>query len=108
MTRMQLVGHDLTCPVCGYKYCGSTVPYSDDGHNHSQYESYSRKTTYSTGYITPQTSRGPQVSRTPAQSSTGRTAARPAAGNSKKKNGLLGVIIYLIFIIVAAILSSMD
>lgn len=46
MTKMRNIGHDLVCPECGYKYCGKTAPYTYDGHDHNQYQTYSQKTTY--------------------------------------------------------------
>ena len=51
-TKMNTVGHDLVCPVCGYKYCEGRAPYTYDDHNHNEYKSYNEKTTYSTGYTT--------------------------------------------------------
>ena len=48
-TRMNEVGHDLVCPVCGYKYCEKKDPYSYDDHNHNEYRSYNRKTSYTGG-----------------------------------------------------------
>ena len=51
-TKMNEVGHDLVCPVCGYKYCEGHAPYTYDDHNHNAYKSYNEKTTYSTGYTT--------------------------------------------------------
>ena len=49
-TKMNMIGHDLVCPVCGYKYCEGHAPYTYDDHNHNDYKSYNEKTTYSTGY----------------------------------------------------------
>lgn len=49
MTKMRSIGHDLVCPECGYKYCGKTTPYTYDGHDHNQYQTYSQKTTYTGG-----------------------------------------------------------
>lgn len=46
MTKMRSIGHDQVCPECGYKYCGKTTPYTYDGHDHNQYQTYSQKTTY--------------------------------------------------------------
>ena len=48
-TRMNEVGHDLVCPVCGYKYCEKKDPYTYDDHNHNEYRSYNRKTSYTGG-----------------------------------------------------------
>lgn len=48
-TRMNEVGHDLVCPVCGYKYCEKKDPYTYDDHNHNEYRSYNQKTSYTGG-----------------------------------------------------------
>lgn len=45
-TKMNLVGHDLVCPECGYKYCEKKDPYTYDDHNHNAYQSYNQKTSY--------------------------------------------------------------
>ena len=45
-TKMQPLGKDLVCPVCGYKYCAEHVPYTYDNHDHSDYRTYNTKTTY--------------------------------------------------------------
>lgn len=47
MTKMLPKGEDLVCPECGYKYCANRQPYTYDDHNHSQYQTYTHKVSYS-------------------------------------------------------------
>ena len=72
-TKMNSNGHDLVCPECGYKYCEGRTPYTYDEHNHSQYQSYNTKTTYTTsntGTATTYTSSSSQARPTYSTSQT--------------------------------------
>lgn len=81
-TKMNSVGHDLVCPECGYKYCEDRIPYAYDDHNHNNYESYNKKTSYSSGYTS---SQGGKTSSTTYSSS--KSASGSAYSSAKSSSG---------------------
>lgn len=111
MTKMQSNGHDLVCPVCGYKYCGDHVPYSYDDHDHNQYQSYNQKTTYtSSGNTRPATS-SQSTSQSRQNQRYAGTAPNPSHNSSsrntkKKKKGASTVVWVLITLYVIYIITS--
>lgn len=99
MTKMQPVGHDLVCPVCGYKYCGEHLGYSNIDHDHNNYKSYNQKTTYSGPYTTTSARPGTQpnsISNTPT-------------GQKKKRMpiAIIFVIAYFVIVFLGVILEEM-
>jgi len=119
-TRMNEVGHDLVCPVCGYKYCEKKDPYTYDDHNHNEYRSYNRKTSYTGGNYgagqgASQAGSGVQRQAAASGSVTGNSTVQ---SRSTSQNGgtspqsavrkviITIVVIYFIIWIVFAILSN--
>lgn len=84
LTVMRPVGEDLVCPVCGYKYCANREPYIYDDHNHSQYESYNTKTSYTSAHHT-DSSAGPSASRN-VPAAPARPRPNTSFGKPAKKN----------------------
>ncbi|MBQ9489008.1 MAG: hypothetical protein IJU80_03650 [Lachnospiraceae bacterium] len=125
-TKMNEVGHDLVCPVCGYKYCEGHAPYTYDDHNHNAYKSYNEKTTYSTGYTTAgQGSSASQSSYTSAQGSyqanskntsysqggnatrqTAQTSAQRQTSRKPKKPKGVRLIFFIVFLYFALTIFS--
>lgn len=81
-TKMNSVGHDLVCPECGYKYCEDRIPYTYDDHNHNNYESYNKKTSYSSGYTSSQGGKTSTATHSSSQSASGSTYS--SQGNQAK------------------------
>ena len=83
-TKMNSVGHDLVCPECGYKYCEDRIPYTYDDHNHNNYESYNKKTSYSSGYTSSQGSKTSTSTYSSSKSTSGSTysSAKSSSGSS--------------------------
>ncbi|MCR5461294.1 MAG: hypothetical protein K6F51_15625 [Acetatifactor sp.] len=81
-TKMNSVGHDLVCPECGYKYCEDRIPYVYDDHNHNSYESYNKKTSYSTGYTSSQGGKSSSTTYSSSKSTSG--SAYSSQGNQAK------------------------
>lgn len=114
MTKMRSIGHDLVCPECGYKYCGKTAPYTYDGHDHNQYQTYSQKTTYTggtqpaggqryqnTAQGSPQTSRNsaPKYQNLPQNSQRSAQPSQTPGGSRQPKKTARGKIIFVIVLI---------
>lgn len=116
MTKMQSNGHDLVCPVCGYKYCGDHIPYAYDDHDHNQYKSYSSQTTY-TGAKTSGSNSGNQTSgkntasyyngSSAGSSSSSRNSSGYSSSNRKKKKSPVARIVFFVifFYIIVNILT---
>lgn len=124
-TKMNSVGHDLVCPECGYKYCEDRIPYVYDDHNHNNYESYNKKTSYSTGYTSSQGGKSSSTTYSSSKSTSGYGKAatqtfsnaleqrRQASSSayqhrSSKKKISVGKFLFIIFVcyfIIAAIAS---
>ena len=88
-TKMNSVGHDLVCPECGYKYCEDRIPYTYDDHNHNNYESYNKKTSYSSGYTSSQGGKTSTATHSSSQSASGTTYSysKSASGSTYSSQG---------------------
>lgn len=121
-TKMNSVGHDLVCPECGYKYCEDRIPYTYDDHNHNNYESYNKKTSYSSGYTSGSTyssqskpassSYGTKATQTYSSASEQRRQASSSGTyqnrSSQKKTpvGKFIIILFLFYFIVVMIVAT--
>lgn len=98
-TRMNHLGDELVCPVCGYKYCDHRYANGDifntSSHEHNDHVSYTTVTTYN------------PPTKTTASTVSGPTTARSNPTRAKKKNKL-GFFLFLIIMVIVGLLSSED
>ena len=85
-TKMNHIGHDLVCPECGYKYCEGRIPYEYDDHDHSQYETYNQKTSYTSTGTAP-SSGSPRQVTSPVQKPAQNSYTRPSTAQNANATG---------------------